>query len=366
MTLPSIDRADPTPRYLQAEQILLAAIQSGILPAGSKIPATPEIASLIKVSLITAHKALERLVQAGLLRREVGRGTFVCEDVDDALAAQKRLSIGLMLDDQVNVNDYYHASIIDGLRRASRSDDQRAEFFFKDCASLRRSKLKRTSGVICIHPSLELHDEIARMAKTVPLVVLGGTLPGREVPFVDCDNYAGSRLAIRHLHGLGHRRFAVLSGPMNLSNARDRTEGALKELAVCGVPIDDNPGIVFESKESVALDAQTQARFVERLKRDDRPTAVLAGGIYLALSALQTARQLGLRIPQEISIVGFDDPPSAPLLDPPLTTVRQPLQEMAEKAYFAIRRTVDRDDLAAPSLELPTKLIIRGSTAPFA
>ncbi len=365
MTLPSIDKADPTPRYLQAEQILLAAISSGTLRPGSKIPATPEIAALIKVSLITAHKALERLVEAGLLRREVGRGTFVCDDVDDALAARARLSIGLMLDDAVNVNDYYHASIIDGLRRASRCDDQRAEFFFKDCASLRRSEFKRTSGIICIHPAIELHDEIARMAERVPLVVLGGTLPEREVAFVDCDNFAGSQLAIRHLHGLGHRRIAVLSGPMNLSNARDRTEGALKEMAVCGIPIDDVTSIVFESKESIALDAKTQTRFVQRLKSSDRPTAILAGGFYLALSALQTVRQMNLSVPEDISIVGFDDPPSAPLLDPPLTTVRQPLQKMAEEAYFAIRRAVDREDMEAPSLELPTKLITRGSTAPI-
>lgn len=365
MTLPSIDKANPTPRYLQAEKILLDAIHSGRLSPGSKIPSTQDIAALVSVSLITAHKALERLVQAGFLRREVGRGTFVCEDVAGAIEAQARLSIGLMLDDQVNVNDYYHASIIDGLRKAARDDSLQIEFFFKDCASFQRGHQKATSGIICIHPPQELHGEIAQLGKNVPLVVLGGTLPQCDVPFVDCDNFAGAQLAIRHLHGLGHRRFGILSGPMNLSNASDRTDGALKELAVCGVAVDADRSIVIESDQSVALGEAAQEKFVALLTGPARPTAIFAGGFYLALAAIQAARKLGLRVPDDISIVGFDDPASAPLLDPPLTTVRQPLEEMAKSAYTALRQAIKSSDRVVSSMELPTKLITRGSTAPL-
>ena len=114
LLLGMVDASDPTPRYLQAERILADAIRSGLLPPGSKLPPTKEIGDLVNVSLITAHKALDRLVKCGLLRREIGRGTYVCNDVAGAMAAERRKLIGLVIDRKVNIDDFYHSAIIDG------------------------------------------------------------------------------------------------------------------------------------------------------------------------------------------------------------------------------------------------------------
>ena len=361
LELPKVDHRDPTPKYLQARAILIEAIRSGRLLPGSKLPSTKEIGDLFEISLITAHKALEGLVELGWLRREVGRGTFVRDDVDTTRTAQSQLYIGLLIEPQVNIDDYYHSTLINELRHQSHADDRRVEFFFHDRFDL-RDKGRKDVGAICIHPPLDSQPLVERLAGRHPAVVLGGSFPNAAVACVDCDNEKGAATAVQHLLSLGHRRIAVLSGPTNLSNARDRAQGAVAELAAHGLRIDERDLPV--SQDSVVLDEETRKRLEQRLTDHDRPTAVVAGGFCLALGAMQVVRRIGLTIPQDVSIVGFDDPPSAPLLDPPLTTVRQPLEEMAARAYQLVRQALVAHMVETPSYQLPPELVVRGSTGP--
>lgn len=112
------------------------------------------------------------------------------------------------------------------------------------------------------------------------------------------------------------------------------------------------------------LDEGTRAAVQQRMTAPDRPTAIVAGGFYLALEATRVVRDAGLSIPGDVSIVGFDDPKSAPLLEPPLTTVRQPLGEMASQAYEKMRQVILHGHGDVGSCTLPTELIVRGSTGP--
>lgn len=351
------------PKYLQTREILIAAIRSGVLTPGCKLPSTKEISTLVDVSLITAHKALEGLVEAGWLRREVGRGTYVREDVDPANQVQRQLFVGLLFDQHyhVNIDDYYHSTLINGLRRAARSDTRSVEFFFHDRFDL-RDKGRKDVGAICIHPPLESQAAVERLAERYPVVVLGGAFPEGRLVTVDCDNESGGRVAARHLWQLGHRRFMVLSGPMNLSNARDRARGATAELMAHGLHL--APCDLPVSKDSVVLDEETMAHIEKRLTVPDGPTAVIAGGFYLALAVLQAVRRAGRSVPADVSVVGFDDPPSAPLLAPPLTTVRQPLDEMAARAYTLLRQAIVDKYSMPTSCQLPTELVVRSSTGP--
>ena len=361
LTLARVDSHDPTPKYLQAQRIVLDAIRSGELPPGAKLPSTREIGELIKVSLITAHKALEALVDSGWLRREVGRGTYVRQDINLAAAAGRHLSIAIVLDHYCNINDYYHSSILEGLRREARADGHRTDFFFQERLTLQAAGRNGGVGAICIHPRLECRTEVEHLARQYPVLVVGGAFPSSPVACVDCDNHSGGREAVRHLLDLGHRRFLLLSGPTNLSNARDRTDGAIAELASRGIALPDCDVLV--SQDSVVLDERTRARIQARMADADRPTAIFAGGFYLALAVIQIVRGGGWSIPRDVSIVGFDDPASAPLLDPPLTTVRQPLQEMASRAFRSIRQAVTGKIRTMRSCRLPTELVIRASTA---
>lgn len=358
LALRKVNGDDPTPKYVQARDILVEAIRSRTLPPGSKLPSTKEISTLVNISLITAHRALSELVETGLVRREVGRGTFVCDDVP-ADADQQPVSIALMLSRNVNLDDYYHSTIINSLRRAAERDAPRVEFLFQERYDLRNLGRRRVGG-ICIHPPLESQPEIERLAQRFPIVLLGGSFPGSRLPRVDCDNLDGARQAVRHLRDLGHRRFIIVSGPLSLSNSRDRADGARAELTDAGIEIADSDLIV--SRDSVVLDADSAARLQQRLSGPERATAVVCGGYYLALGAMQTMRQAGLDIPRDVSIVGFDDPVSAPLLNPPLTTVRQPLEEMARRAYDVIIQSMRDGSNGMSFARLATQLIVREST----
>lgn len=357
-----VDASDPTPKYLQTQRILTEAIRVGDLPAGSKLPSTKDIGSLVKVSLITAHKALEGLVDAGLLRREVGRGTFVREDAASSITSRRHLAIGLVLDPRVNLNDFYHSSILNGLRQSARLDSDKVEFFFQDDFRPPQRRRASTTGVICIHPSLEAHASVVRMAERTPTVVLGGSFPDEHIACIDCDNRTGAADAVRHLLSLGHRRFMLICGPTNLSNSRDRAEGAREALTQAGVDFADRDVLITD--DSVTLDENARTALEKRLRSAGGPTAIFAGGYYLALAAMHAVRQAELSIPRDVSVVGFDDPASAPLLHPPLTTIRQPLTEMADRAFGMLRRLMIDGHAQPGTTLLPTQIVVRGTTGP--
>lgn len=362
LKLRHVDGSDPMPKYLQAQRILTEAIREGELPAGSKLPSTKDIGELVNVSLITAHKALEGLVNAGLLRREVGRGTFVREDVHEAMTSGQHVGVGLILDPQVNLNDFYHSSILDALRRAARDVPDDVQFYIQGDFRVPPHRRGAKAGVICIHPSTELFEQVERLAERVPTVVLGGSFPRGKLTCVDCDNKSGAEATIRHLHELGHRRFLLICGPTNLSNSRDRADGARLALEKMGVTLQERDVVV--SADSVCMDDASLAAVRRRLEAKDRPTALVTGGYYLALSAVHAVRQAGLSIPRDISVVGFDDPQAATLLDPPLTTVRQPLTAMADRAFSLLSEGIRTGVFPETTVLLETELVIRGTTGP--
>jgi DNA-binding LacI/PurR family transcriptional regulator len=358
-TLRRVESHGRQPKYVQAQQILADAIRQGQLPAGSKLPPTKTLGVLMDVSLLTAHKALEGLVHEGLVRREVGRGTFVTDDLR-MVGGAANLSIGLVLDPCVNINDFYHSGVIEGLRRRATEDSDQTEFFLLDRFALRPARGGDKTGVLAIHPSVDSREAVERLAARVPVIVLGGSLPGHRVACVDSDNADGARQAVRHLVGLGHRRIIVLAGPTHLSNSRDRADGARAELYELQV----RESAVFESSDSCAIDEESASELVRQLRGANPPTAILAGGFFLALACMQLVRREGLTIPRDISIIGFDDPVSAPLLDPPLTTVRQPLAAMGAAAFTRLREAILTRVPPAGATLLPTELVIRGSAAP--
>lgn len=358
--LETVDRSDKTPKYLQAQRILIDAIRSGHFPAGAKLPSTKDISAAVHVSLITAHKALDGLVQSGWLKREVGRGTFVRDEATLALAERQRIEIGLLVDRQTKINDYYHATVLEGLRREARLVPENVEFFFLESYAMGKAAGRRGVGLMCMHPPEDREEDVRRLAEYCPVLVVGGSCDGMYS--VSCDNYEGARDAVEHLLELRHRRYTVVTGRASFSNSRDRAAGVEQRLNEVGIGLGHLDKVI--SSESANLDDDASRRLVKRLRDADRPTAIIAGGFFLALGALRLIRQCGLRVPQDVSLVGFDDPESASLLDPPLTTVRLPLMEMARQAFRMTRAVIDTGAKGhLMSLTLPTELRVRRSTA---
>ena len=194
----------------------------------------------------------------------------------------------------------------------------------------------------------------------IPVIALDPAVTAaREMPTVGAANWSGARGATAHLLGLGHRRIAMIAGSRVLECSSARLAGHLAALDEAGVAAD--PALIVTSEYEFDAGFAAARRL---LAADDPPTAVFASSDTIALGVYQAARLRGLSIPGELSVVGFDDLPSARWASPPLTTVRQPLQEMGRLAARTILRLAGRETIDYPHMELTTTLVVRESTAP--
>ncbi|MCR4402019.1 MAG: LacI family transcriptional regulator [Firmicutes bacterium] len=199
----------------------------------------------------------------------------------------------------------------------------------------------------------------------VPCVLIDVAPPGDGIGFVASDNVLGSKTATEHLISLGHRKIGMLNGHAHATVSGERLEGYKIALMNAGIPYD--PALTFEGDFSSECGAQA-AEYFMMLPRDTRPTAVVAASDLMAIGLVQTLKAMGLSIPQDVSVVGFDDIPSASHVDPPLTTVRQARYDLgATAARMVLGRLQDGrsgNAFPAPGFRLATNLIVRGSTAP--
>ncbi|MEV6705182.1 LacI family DNA-binding transcriptional regulator [Micromonospora wenchangensis] len=218
---------------------------------------------------------------------------------------------------------------------------------------------RRSLGVVAVAQlDVEEQDQLRRHAVPFVIVDPAHELPD-DVPFVGATNWSGGRAAARHLLGLGHRRIATVTGPGHVLSCRARFDGhrsALEEAGLTGrSKLVTRQELTREGGRAAAGDL---------LARPDRPTAVVTGNDLQAVGVYQAARAAGLRIPEDLSVIGFDDLPVAAQLDPPLTTVHRPLGQMAVTATEMALALGRGERPAQTGIELATTLAVRHSAAP--
>ena len=190
-------------------------------------------------------------------------------------------------------------------------------------------------------------------------VVIDPLMPLDEgIPSVSAAHTSGANQAMRHLLELGHRRIAHIAGPRGWLATEDRRRGYLSALAGAGILPD--PALQVESIPEIppGREAATQL-----LDLPEPPTAIFAFNDNIAIGAVQVARERGLRVPEDLSVVGFDDVEGATIVSPALTTVRQPLAEMGRTAVSLLTRLLEGHRVETLHVELGTRLVVRGSTA---
>ncbi len=177
-------------------------------------------------------------------------------------------------------------------------------------------------------------------------------------PAVGATNELGARAAVEHLIALGHRRIGFIKGSPDLGCSRDRLAGYRAALADVGLPYD--PDLVRDGDFNQPRGYEAAN---ELLRLADPPTAIFASNDVSAFGVMEAVRDHGKRIPDDVSIVGFDDIPQAAQVNPPLTTVRQPLEQMGRQAARMLLEIMEDPERPVGRLELPTELVIRNSTA---
>lgn len=223
---------------------------------------------------------------------------------------------------------------------------------------LRSLGRSRTDGVILVLTHLAPQHSKRLAELHAPVVLVDPAVqPDPNIPSIGAANWAGGLAATEHLIELGHRRIGTITGRLSTLCSQQRLDGYRAALTHAGIDID--PGLIAPGDfhyESALASAQ------KMLALPDPPTAVFAGSDEQAMGVYEAARLRGLRLPDDLSVVGFDDIPTTRWMSPPLTTVRQPLAEMAA---LAVRMLLAGDSATFNHrAELSTNLVVRASTAP--
>jgi LacI family transcriptional regulator len=224
---------------------------------------------------------------------------------------------------------------------------------------LENLRTRASDAVILVASTLQPTHQAELRRLNVPLVAVDPAgVPALDVPTVGATNWAGGLAATEHLISLGHRRIGFIAGPPRLLCSRARLDGHRAALEAAGIESDPalvQPGTFYHEsgfQAGLAL-----------LDLPDAPTAIFAGSDQMAFGVYEAARKRGLRIPDDLSVIGFDDLPEARWSSPPLTTVRQPLVEMGMVAARTVLRLAKGEEIESPRVELATHLEVRDSTS---
>lgn len=220
---------------------------------------------------------------------------------------------------------------------------------------------QRLDGVVYLSGTGSLPTSILELSRSGPIVLVDEQIPGFDLPSVVCDSRRGAREVARHVLEQGHRRVAVIGGPSALWTAQQRLAGYREAAAAAGLDPDEIPVYVGDYRQHSGTELAARALDVPAAQR---PTALLCANDLMAIGALEHCKAVGIRVPEQLSIVGFDDLPLSSLITPRLTTVRQPAHEMGFRAVTALFDLMeDAPDSTSLGL-LATTVQIRDSVAP--
>lgn len=213
---------------------------------------------------------------------------------------------------------------------------------------------RKVDGIIVLSGRLT-DDTLIEIARSLPVVVTGRRLAAPNLYSTDFDNEEGARLAVRHLHSLGHTRVAFISGPLDHADAERRLHGYRHEVSDLGMDDDKTLVVYSDFQESGGYRAMTQL-----IQSGAAFSGVIAANDQMAYGARLALYRSGLRVPEDVSLVGFDDLQHSAFTLPPLTTVRQSIYQIGSRAAFAMLELLDGRTPATD--QVPAELVVREST----
>lgn len=218
-----------------------------------------------------------------------------------------------------------------------------------------------TAGLLLVAPLVPATYLNVLRKQNFPCVLIDQADTTENSNVVEATNWQGAYEATRYLSQLGHTRIAFITGALAVRSAVDRLQGYKAALTDCDIPIREE--LIIEGDYQQRTGFETARSLLQSV--DPPPTAIFASNDLSAFGAMDAARECGLRIPDDISIIGFDDIPQASLVYPRLTTVRQPLQEMGQVAVRMLLERIEDQSRPPQRVVLATQLVIRDSCGPY-
>lgn len=339
-----------------------------VLHSARARPTIRDVAELAGVSASTVSQAFSGRRPMCAATRERVHSAADALGYRPSIAAQtlvtgRSLLISLVMPD---LHNPFYASVAAGVEEVAAeaglnvivsNTDMRAE---KEHDVLAVLDARGVDGIIFITAATSRQPALERLSRSAPVVVLDEEVEG-HFNLVAVDNEGGSRMVAEHLLALGHRRLAVVTGRENLPTTRTRLQGFRDGLdASRSCP---SPRLVRVVYADDTLEGGRKAA-LQVLASADRPTAIYATNDLMALGVLVAARSVGLDVPEELSVAGFDDIPFASASNPTLTTVAQPGHRLGQAAAELLLRAMRSSDGEVERVELPVELRVRESTGP--
>ena len=357
-------------KYEQLKQIICRKIAKKEYMPGKLIPSTRELPRMFKVSKHTAVKAISDLIQDGVLYSEQGRGVFVGKTVKKIKKNNAKI-ISFIVH---NINDYLISEVCRGVEAAAKEKDYRvivsnsACSIEKETENIRMLEETNASGAI-IFPFFgrDNAEEISKLKQhNYPFVLIDRVFSDIQTDYVVVDNVKGGFLAVKHLINLGHKRIGFI-GFAETSTGIGRLEGYQMALEQAGIPYDES--LIVNTPHELALENMGRElnssfrheEIEQLLNLKDKPTAVFCLNDFTAIGVIQRLQELGLRVPDDIAVVGFDDLPISSMIGVPLTTVSQPRYEIGKKAGEVVIDKIEGKQTEVKEIVLDVELVIRDS-----
>ncbi|BBI31724.1 GntR family transcriptional regulator [Cohnella abietis] len=359
-----------SPKYLQLKEEILSWLASGRYRPGDKLPSENELAEQYSLSRQTVRQSIGELVQEGWIAREQGKGTFVSKQSAERRNASGNRTVGVIT---TSISDYIFPSIVRGVESALKdkgyrlllsSTDNRKE---RERESLEMMLSHSVCGLI-VEPTKSAEGNpnfdnyLAIEDHGIPMLMINETYSDLDCQSVRVDDDAGGLMAANYMLELGHRQLAGFFKTDDYQGVR-RMKGFIRACREHNLASEESTIVRYSTEDK---GERPQAMLRELLQSDTPPTAIVCYNDQLAVSLLDTIRELGLRVPEDLSIIGYDDSFLATATETKLTTIEHPKSALGERAANLLIMQLEKGQAPTSKESLyPPKLIIRQSTREF-
>ncbi|MFB6290413.1 MAG: LacI family DNA-binding transcriptional regulator [Candidatus Bipolaricaulia bacterium] len=278
------------------------------------------------------------------------------------LRSSKTYTIGVIVADILNP---FFSALLKGVEKAAREEgysiivQDTDEEYENEKSAIQTALAEQVDGLLITPVQTDNQTIIDLKQSELPFVLLGRHFDELDTPYVVTDDVQGESTAVEHLIEKGHERIALINGPTHISSSKERLKGYKQTMKKHGISIPDS----FILQNNVTMEEGYKTGR-ELLSSSHKPTAVLCYSDFVALGVLKAARELGLKIPEELAVVGYDDIFFSNNLEVPLTTVRIPKRELATQAFGTLMNLITEEDTGSSFIHqrLEPELVIRAST----
>ncbi|MDD3127406.1 MAG: GntR family transcriptional regulator [Candidatus Izemoplasmatales bacterium] len=316
-------------KYMQIADYLGKWIRDRHIPTGNRFPSDRQVAAILGISTVTLNKSLKELERTGLIERRPGSGTFISVPAK-AFSNKKNRALRIGIACHVPITSDWYATTLVNLFHEYWKDKNCEIVSLTLAGTDYRQGIEeyKLDGLFIVLPQRKDIGFIRSLAeRNFPFVTTGAYFPELPMHSLHCDYILPAVKAVKYLSGSGHRKIGYVTSDFPSASSQGRFKGYMQGMFESGLSVDPlwlSASNIFSGDPAFSLDKSLETM----LSADNRPTALLVHSHNNISAILSVSKRIHLQIPDDISIIGFDDPPYLEHLDPSVTTFRQPLDEM--------------------------------------